>query len=316
MRKIIAIIVLIFIVLIGVFWYNQSLTPVNPQDKTETMFVIPPGSGIKAIANNLKRSGLIRNSLTFTFHVQQSGLDKKIQAGDFRLSPSLSSQEIATTLTEGSEDIWVTIPEGKRAEEVAAILEQKLTSFDSSWSDELIKNEGYLFPDTYLIPRDATIESVVTRLTDTFTLKYKSVNNSTDLSQQQIVILASLIEREARHDQDRPLISSVIHNRLDIGMGLQIDATVQYAVGFDTSEQKWWKKNLTLNDLKINSLYNTYLRAGLPPGPIASPGLKALQAAANPADTNYIYYITDKNGVNRYGSTLDQHNANISKYGL
>lgn len=316
MRKIIVILAVIAVIVSGVFWWNHSLSPVNQQNKTETMFVIRQGSGIKAIAADLKKSGLIRNSLTFTLFVKQSGLDKKIQAGDFRLSPSLSAKQIAIILTQGSEDIWVTIPEGKRAEEVAVILEDKIATYDDTWLVELKTHEGYLFPDTYLIPRDATLTTVVNTLTDTFALRYKSVTNATNLTREQIVILASLIEREARHDEDRPLISSVIHNRLEIGMALQIDATVQYALGFDSNEQKWWKKNLTYGDLRINSLYNTYLRTGLPPTPIANPGLKALQAAANPANTNYLYYITDKNGINHYATTLDQHNANIRKYGL
>jgi len=316
MRKIISILLLVLIISGGIFWWNQSLSPVNQQDKTETMFVIRQGSGIKAIANDLKKSDLIRNTLSFTLFLQQSGLDKKIRAGDFRLSPSLSAQKIAKILTESSEDIWVTIPEGKRAEEVASILEQKLTGFDDTWQNELRTHEGYLFPDTYLIPRDASLDTIIKTLTNTFELRFKSVVNSTDLTREQLVTLASLIEREAKHDEDRPLISSVIHNRLDIGMAVQIDATVQYAVGYDDTEQKWWKKNLTFADLKINSPYNTYLRTGLPPAPIANPGLKALQAAANPASTDFLYYITDKNGINHYAKTNDQHNANIRKYGL
>jgi UPF0755 protein len=314
MRKGIVFLSIIAVILIGFFWWNLNLMPVNARDHNEVMFTVPPGSGIKAIARSLQSQGLIRNSFIFTIMTQQSGLDKKIQAGDFRLSPALSSKEIATRLSKGVEDIWVTIPEGKRAEEIAAILKDKIPEYDSSWEDELIKNEGYLFPDTYLIPHNATIDSIVTLLTSTFAERYKAVTtNKTNLTQQQIVTLASLIEREARHDQDRPLISSVMHNRLDIGMPLQIDATVQYAIG---TEGDWWKKDLTFDDLKVNSPYNTYVVTGLPPGPISNPGLKALQAAANPDNTDYLYYITDKNGVNHYAKTGEEHNANIRRYGL
>ena len=316
MRRGFAFLSIIIIILVGFFWWNINLTSVNSRDHTEIMFSVSPGSGIKVISQNLKSQGLIRSSLIFTLMTQQSGLDKKIQAGDFRLSPSLSSKEIAIRLSKGIEDIWVTIPEGKRSEEIAAILRDKIPQYDSSWETELIKHEGYLFPDTYLIPHNATIDSIVSLLTSTFTEKYKSVTpNTTDMSESKIVILASLIEREGRLDQDRPLISSVMHNRLQIGMPLQIDATVQYALG-EQDNNSWWKKDLTFDDLKINSSYNTYLNPGLPPGPISNPGIKALQAAANPADTNYLYYITDKNGINHYATTLDQHNANIRKYGL
>lgn len=314
MHKGIVFLSIVAVILIGFFWWNLNLLPVNTRDHNEVMFTVPPGAGIKAIARDLKSQGLIRNPFIFTIMTQQSGLDKKIQAGDFRLSPSLSSKEIASRLSKGVEDIWVTIPEGKRAEEIAAILKDKIPEYESSWEDELVKHEGYLFPDTYLIPHNATIESIITLLTSTFAERYKAVTtNKNDLTKEQIVILASLIEREARHDQDRPLISSVMHNRLEIGMPLQIDATVQYAIG---TEGDWWKRDLTLDDLKVNSSYNTYLVTGLPPSPISNPGLKALQAAANPADTDYLYYITDKNGINHYAKTGDEHNANIRRYGL
>jgi UPF0755 protein len=314
MRKGIVFLSIIAVVLVGFFWWNLNLSPVNPRDHNEVMFTVSPGSGLKAIARNLESQGLIRNSFIFTIMTQQSGLNKKIQAGDFRLSPSLSSKEIATRLSKGVEDIWVTIPEGKRAEEVAAILKDKIPEYDNSWERELTAHEGYLFPDTYLIPHNTTIGDIVSLFTSTFEERYKAVTiNSTAMSKEQIVTLASLIEREGRHDQDRPLISSVMHNRLDIGMPLQIDATVQYAIG---TEDDWWKKDLTFDDLKVNSPYNTYLVTGLPPGPISNPGLKALQAAANPAKTDYLYYITDQDGVNRYAKTGEEHNANIRKYGL
>ena len=192
-----------------------------------------------------------------------------------------------------------------------------MPNYESTWDDQLPSHEGYLFPETYLLPHNSTIQSIVTTLTDTFNDRYKEVTlGKTTLNQSQLVILASLIEREGRKDEDRPLIASVIYNRLAIGMPLQIDATVQYALGYNSYEKTWWKKDLTYDDLKINSTFNTYTNTGLPPTPICNPGIKSIQAAANPANTNYLYYITDKNGVNHYAATLDQHNANIRKYGL
>lgn len=308
---------LVIVFIIGLIYWNTSLTPVNPRDKSEVLFVVPQGAGLKAISRDLKEKGLIKNPLIFTLMVQQSGLAKKIQAGDFRLSPSMTSQQIAQALTKAVLDIWVTIPEGKRAEEVAEILKDRMPNFDPSWEQQLIQHEGYLFPETYLIPRNASIENIIQLLTNTFDEKYKEVNTGrTNLTKDQIVTIASLIEREARHDEDRPLISSVIHNRLEIGMALQIDATVQYALGYNQFEKNWWTKGLSLSDLKVSSPYNTYTNPGLPPGPIASPGLKALQAAANPANTNYLYYITDRNGINHYAKTNAEHEANIRKYGL
>ncbi|HVZ58561.1 MAG TPA: endolytic transglycosylase MltG [Patescibacteria group bacterium] len=306
----------IFIVVLLFMWYGQSLSPANTHNTTQTTFVISPGEGLRAVAKNLKKNNLIKNDIAFTIMVFVSGLDKKIQAGDFRLSPSESSRQIAQDLTKGTLDIWVTIPEGKRAEEIAAIFKTKLSNYDLSWNQQLNQHEGYLFPDTYLIPHDADIQAIITMMTDNFSKKYAQVTNSTSMSQNQIVILASLIEREANTKEDRPLISSVLHNRLDLGMPLQVDATVQYALGYDTTQKTWWRKNLSLDELHTPSDYNTYVNPGLPSGPICNPGLAALQAAANPAKTNYLYYITDKNGINHYASTLDQHNANIKKYGL
>ncbi|MBP6881941.1 MAG: endolytic transglycosylase MltG [Candidatus Levybacteria bacterium] len=314
MRKVTVLFVgAILLVLLGLSWWSNNLKPVNPRDNSEKMFVIAQGSGTRQISRDLKKEGLIKDENVFFFYLRQGGFEKKIQAGDFRLSPSMSADKIAKTLTEGSIDVWVTIPEGKRAEEIAEILEAKVASYEPSWEAELVKHEGRLFPDTYLVPRDSTIESIITLLTNTFEARYETVTNKTSYSKNDVVTIASLIEREARHDEDRPIISSVIHNRLDIGMALQIDASIQYAKGYKGA---WWKP-VTLAEYKsVKSDYNTYLFAGLPPGPIANPGLEALQAAGNPASTDYIYYITDQNGINRYAKTLDQHEANKAKYGL
>lgn len=311
--SILPILVIIFAIL-GFFWWQQGTAPVNKNDKSEKLFVINPGSGLKVIADDLKNEGLIRDTTVFTLLVRQKGLDKKILAGDFRLSPNMTPLQIATALTESPLDIWITIPEGKRAEEIAEILEERVPTYEPSWEDQLVEHEGYLFPDTYLIPKDVDIETVISLLTNIFEERYATIDTSnTDLTKEEIVILASMIEREAKHDEDRPIISSVMHNRLDIGMALQIDATIQYAKGRPGA---WWAP-VTLAEYKsVKSPYNTYLQPGLPPGPIANPGIKALDAAANPANTDYLYYITDQNGVNRYAETNEQHNANIERYGL
>jgi UPF0755 protein len=273
--------------------------------------------GVKAIGAKLQEAHLIKSAFAFYLTVKRLKLENKIQAGDFQLSPSDSTETIAQNLTKGALDVWVTIPEGKRAEEVTQILKDaSFPSYDSTWQTQLKAHEGYLFPDTYLIQKNATIEQIISLLTSTFDNKIASLPNRTNLSSAKIVILASLIEREAKKDEDRPLVSSVMHNRLDIGMPLQIDATVQYALGYDYYGKTWWKKELTFDDLKLNSPFNTYTNTGLPPTPIANPGIKALEAAASPATSSFLFYITDKNGVNRYAKTLTEHNANIKKYGL
>lgn len=235
-----------------------------------------------------------------------------IQAGSYKLSPSMNLQEITDTLKHGTLDVWVTFPEGVRAEEVADILSKNIGGVDDAFRQKLIANEGYLFPDTYLIPRDANADLIIRMMRNNFDKKTASLpvaSNTSKLGED--VIIASLIEREAKNAQDRPLVSSVIHNRLEAGMPLELDATVQYALG--KTEGKWWKQ-VTSDDLKINSSYNTYKNAGLPPTPICNPGLSSIKAAENPANTNYLFYVSDKNGNLHFATTLDQQNANITKY--
>ena len=318
MKKIIIVLVILIISsIITLFWWQNGLLPANSSNKTPKIFVINNGDGVKEITNNLKKEGLIRDSIVFFLFTRINGLDRQIQAGDFRLNPSMNTLEIANALTHGTLDIWVTIPEGVRAEEIADILKAKIPTYEESFREELNKNEGYLFPDTYLIPRDADITMILTLLKNTFATKYESVDTSnSSFTKEELVKIASLVEREAKRDEDRPLVASVIINRLELGMKLDIDATIQYALGYQTDEKRWWKKGLTFNDLKIKSPYNTYLVAGLPPTPIANPGIESLRAAANPASTNYLFYITDGKGINRYAKDLEGHNENIRKYGL
>jgi len=315
MRKLIILLFLIAFLLTGfLLWWVNGLRPVSKTDTSQKSFIVRKGAGIREISNNLKNEGLVRDSVIFFLLVKQQGLEKKIQAGSFRLSPSQSAEQIAKSLTIGTQDIWITVPEGKRAEEIAEILKESLPTYNDTWLPILIENEGYLFPDTYLFPKEATIELIVATMRNTFDSRFEEVENHTNLSPEEIVILASLIEREARHQEDRPLVSSVMHNRLKIGMALEIDATVQYAIG---TQNKWWP---VLQDAARNiapdSPYNTYRNTGLPPGPICNPGLAVMEAAANPADTDYLFYITDKTGTNRYARTNAEHNANIKKYGL
>ncbi len=319
MRKLIVVIIFIAVILGGAFlWWSNGLLPANTKNKTPTIFVIEKGQGVREIANSLKQKGLIKDPVVFFLLIKQRGLDNKIQAGSFRLLPSMKAEEIAENLTHGTLDIWVTIPEGKRADEIADILKEKVPTYEPSWRQVLNQNEGYLFPDTYLFPKDAEINLVVSIMKNNFNQKYASldVSDASTLSQKEIVTIASLIEREARFTEDLPIVASVILNRYNIGMKLDIDATVQYALGYKPQEKTWWKKGLTYDDLALNSPYNTYKNSTLPPTPISNPGLGALQAVVNPAETDYLFYISDKTGHNHYAKTLAEHEANIKKYGL
>jgi len=318
MKRYLALLILVVVVaLITFLWWQNGQLPANPKDKTPKVFVVKKGEGVREIANNLKSVGLIKDPIVFFLMTKQEGLDKQIQAGDFRLNPSMSAQEIATNLTHGTLDIWTTIPEGLRATEIAAILKAKIPSYKDSWEAELGANEGYLFPDTYLIPRDADINMVLKLMKNNFQAKYDSVKNTktTTLTDAQTIIVASIIEKETKFAEDRPIVASVIMNRLNMGMALQVDPSIAYTLGYQADTKSWWKKDLTLDDLKINSPYNTYKNTGLPPTPISNPGLSSIQAALAPANTNYLYYFSDKQGHLHFEKTVEEHNADIKKYG-
>ncbi|HEX7042000.1 MAG TPA: endolytic transglycosylase MltG [Patescibacteria group bacterium] len=312
-KRLIILIVSLFVILTASFLWIRGTGAVNPKSTDEKIFVVEKGQGLRAIASNLQNQGLINDQFIFFIRVRLMGLDGKIQAGDYKLSPSMNPDEIAKTMTKGSLDVWVTIPEGKRATEIGEILQNKISTFDVSWTPKLSENEGYLFPDTYLIPHDGTIEQIISIMRNNFDIKYEeaSQNPTSHLSKEDAVILASIVEREGKSPEEMKMIASVLENRLNIGMALQADATIQYALG---STIKWWPTPSASN-LKLNSPYNSYLNPGLPPTPISNPGLDALTAVFHPADTNYLYYFTDGKGITHYARTLDEQNANIRKFG-
>lgn len=294
------------------YWFLGK-QPINKNDKSEKVFVVKQQENVRDIASSLKQQGLIKSTLVFFFTIKQMRLDDKIQAGDFRLSPSMDVLQIAQALTHGSIDVWVTIPEGKRATEIAEILKLKLPSFQSDWTDKLVSQEGYLFPDTYLFPTDATVTLIITTMENNFLTKYnQAIANTTTnkLSKSDTVILASIVEREGKNPTEMKQIASVLENRISIGMALQTDATIQYALG---KGGRWWP-TVTPFDLQTNSAYNTYKNAGLPPTPIANPGFNSLNAVLHPADTNFLFYFTDSKGITHFAKTLDEQNGNINKF--
>ncbi len=306
-------------------YYNVLLEPVSKSSKSpQVSFVITPGQPLVQIASNLEKQHLIKNAFAFRLLVAQMRISQNIQFGDFSLAANMSAKEIATTLTHGAIDVWVTIPEGLRVEEQAARIEQKLKfgsntdyQFDKKQYIQLAK-EGYMFPDTYLIPKDATAQGVVNRLSDTFSQKVSqsllAKGREHGLSPEDIVVLASLLEKEAKTSTEKPIIAGILLNRINAGLPLQVDATVSYAKGYDSAQNTWWSQVTTDEYQDIKSPYNTYLHLGLPPGPIASPGLDSITAAANPAQTDYYYYLHDSSGKIHYAKTSQEHQQNIQKY--
>ncbi len=284
------------------------------------------GRSASEIGRELYDKGLIRNPLAFKFYVQLTDKSDQIQAGEFRLSPSYSLEKIVDTLSGPPLELWVTVPEGLRREEVVekfiAGLEKQgpdMIDFRKEFLQESVDMEGYLFPDTYLFPRDVSASKVVSTLRNTFDKKMQEIGNNypNGYSLDNIVTLASLIEREAITDEERPVVAGILYNRLINDWPLQIDAAVQYAIASANCKGKvecsWWPKNLTQEDLEIDSPYNTYKYSGIPPAPISSPGLESLKAAADPESSDYFFYI-HADGKIYYAKTLSEHNANVRKY--
>ena len=318
MKRIFILLILIIVFVIAFYlYYKEGTLPVDKSSSESKIFVIRPGENLSEIANNLANQKLIRNKVVFYLVVKRLGIERKIQAGDFRLSPSLNTHEIAKSLTHGTLDVWLTIIEGMRKEEVAQQVSQSLNIPEI----EFLKyaREGYLFPDTYLIPKSATAVAVIKIFEDNFNRRFndelREKARIKGFTVEQVVTLASLVEREARFPEDRPKVASVLLNRLENEMKLDIDATVQYALGYQSEEKSWWKQQLSLEDLALDSPYNTYKNAGLPPEPIANPGLASIQAVigANP-NSPYLYYISDKSGHLHFARNLEEHNENIRKY--
>lgn len=303
--------------------YNYQLQAPS-RDETPKRFVIKPGQPITQISRNLKETGLVKNAFAFRLLVAQMGIGKNIQAGDFRLSANLPAKELAKLLTHGAIDIWITFPEGLRKEEMAEIIEANLKSSENDKyvfnKKEFIKiaQEGYMFPDTYLIAKDATSDDIANRLKNTFDEKIdqklllKGAKNN--LTKDEVIILASVIEREAKSNEERPIIAGILLNRLNAGVALQVDATVQYAKGYDSAKDSWWPQVTTRDYESVDSLYNTYLHVDLPPAPISNPGIESIRAAAEPAATDYLYYLHDTEGKIHYAKTVEEHNANIREF--
>jgi UPF0755 protein len=312
-------------------WNAGDLTQRRDPAGAEQLFVIQPGESVVSISNRLEQAGLIRSASTFRAYLLWTGLDTIIQTGTYRLSPAQSGFDIAqmlksTTMTE----VTFTVLPGWRMEEIAASLPTSgldippevflAAASASAVSLDLIpaeaSAEGFLYPDTYILPRTTTADQLVSILIQGFNshlpAEARAAYDRHGLTLYQAVIMASIIQKEAVVEAEMPLIASVFYNRLAIGMKLQTDPTVQYALGYNSAQGTWWTNPLSGNDLKMDSPYNTYLHPGLPPGPISNPGLTALEAVANPAQTNYYYFQAkcDGSGLHNFAETLEQHLQN------
>ena len=312
-------------------WYDGLLTRPRDAFGAEQVFTIGIGEPVNSVAVNLQDVGLIRDAEAVRAYLIYSGLDTSIQAGEYRLSPAMSAIDIARELQDAtSTEVKFVILPGWRMEEIAASLPTSGLAFapdeflaaagtpsgEFDFLADAASAEGVLYPDTYIVPRAVTASDFVTGLIRNFALHLTpDLTNGFEqqgLTVYQAVTLASIVEREAVQDDEKPLIASVYINRLNIGMKLDADPTVQYALGYDFGMGKWWKSPLKLDDLQVDSYFNTYFYTGLPPTPIANPSLDSLNAVAFPAETPYYYFRArcDGSGYHEFAVTFDEHLAN------
>jgi UPF0755 protein len=282
--------------------------------------------------------GLIKDAQLFLWLVRYEGVDAQLEAGDYELRPNMTMDEIIGTLQHGRlREVRVTIPEGRRAEEIAASLEQQgLVDAQAFMAvvgtgefayeflidrpgDAPSSVEGFLFPETYRIPSDYDSHQIVDLMLYTFGERFsaqmRQMAANRGMTIHEVVTLASIVEREAVIAEERPVVASVYLNRLEEGTYLQSDPTAQYALGYQEETGQWWKIPMSLeHDMVVDSPYNTYMYPGLPPGPICSPGLESLRAVLEPAETSYLFFFSRGDGSHAFAETYEEHLRNQELY--
>ena len=302
-------------------WCSEASGPRDP-----VAFVVRKGASGSEIVDGLHEQGVVRCGLVSSWRLRRSGLEDRFRSGTFELTTNMTPDqafEVLTTPPEPVPTLRLTIPEGYRLTQIAERVDEEIgipaKSFmraagSGSWSlspylpEEADSIEGFLFPETYFVREDTDADGIIRRLLDQFGTEAGSLpwDNADALGVEpyEVVIIASMIEREAALDRERPIIAGVIYNRLKIGMALGIDATLLY-------DDPTPDGQLSFSDLEFDSPYNTRINAGLPPTPIASPGRASLEAALNPADTPFLFYVLcGADGHHAFGETAQEHEAN------
>lgn len=330
---------------------RDALTWPASVDGRPVRFEVAPGTPARVIGRNLREAGLIGDDLLFEAYVRVNGLAASLEAGTFILTPNMTMVEIVELLQRArAASVTLTIPEGWRIEQIADYLQQAgifadpdgaaryreqalsgdLTGLDPARYPFLQDRpagaslEGYLFPDTYELPAEgATPADLLKRQLDVFAARVVPAYDearaagTTDLDLHTVLIVASIVEREAVIAAERPDIAGVYLNRLAIGMRLEADPTVQYAMGYQPATGQWWKTPVFLEEYSnVISPYNTYLNDGLPPGPIAAPGLSSVRAVLAPAEHDYLFFVAtpDGTGAHVFARTFDEHLQNVRRY--
>ena len=310
------------------YMVNRIQQPYKGFSEPERFVEIPSGTGAAEIRRRLVESGVVSDELAFRAALMWTGQSRALKAGEYRFDRPMSVVDVVEKLASG--DVYghpITFPEGLTIREMAEIVEShgfgKADEFIKAARDGSLVNdldpaakdlEGYLFPETYTLPRGTPVATLVSLMVDRFRETYTALeanrSGQVDLSTRQIVTLASLVEKETGKAEERPLVAAVYRNRLDKNMAMQADPTVVYAL----VKAGTYDGNIRKRDLSFDSPYNTYRYAGLPPGPIASPGRAALEAALAPADVDYLYFVSRNDGSHAFAETLAEHNANVQEY--
>ena len=330
MRKLGIIALYIIIPIIsGVVSYKMAehyfFAPLDPNNSTTSIFEVAPDKSFREVAADLEVDNYIRDRLAIRLLAKYQKKDTLVMAGEYEFSPSMSPQEILDAMVEGKMILRrITFKEGITINEIGPILEEagvtQKALFDAALEDPQLRDElkvpadsfeGYLFPETYRIQRNTPARKVIQTLRNQLDAVWADAWNlrliELEMTRHQILTLASIIEKESGNSEEQPIVSSVFHNRLAKGMRLQSDPTVIYGIPH-------FNGNITKADLQTPTPYNTYVISGLPPGPIANPGMTAIKAALYPADTTYLFFVGNGKGRHIFSETLDQHNQAVNLY--
>lgn len=307
-KALLAFLIAFFVSVFSVFIFSATTNfPVG------TVVEINSGESLQSITVKLKKDNIIRSEFLFRSLVILFGGENKVIAGDYLLTEKEGIFSLARRFVGGRFDIYtvkITIPEGWNIFQMADYLEKNLVLFNKKQFLDLAKNkEGYLFPDTYFVSGSISPGEVIKMFQDNYIKKITLLEKEIQASghtEKEIITMASILEGEAL-PKDRNVVAGILWKRLEMGMPLQVDSTFSYINGKNTYE-------LTLDDLKIDSLYNTYKYKGLPPGPINNPGLEAITSALNPIKTKYLYFLTEKDGTIHYAKTFEEHKENKELY--
>jgi UPF0755 protein len=339
MQKYIVLFVILFVLVvpvIGYFYYKAAVLRPN-QSVDDITLVIESGEPLIGISQDLYDLGAVNSEFLFRFYILINGLEKELQSGVFSIPAGSSADEVAKILLTGIDDKRITFLEGWRVEEIAQHASENFEKIDYTDFINIAKrHEGYLFPDTYYFSADVTESEMINKLLETFDEKTNEMFENTDfdslgLTKEEVVIFASILEREINIEDDKRTVAGILIKRYKEGMLIGADASTQYLIApvrygcqlnssvvcpdaEIISDINWWPYDLTQAELDIKDPFNTRAVVGLPPTPIASPGLNSIEAVIEYEESPYYFYLSDKSGITRYAITYQQHNQNIQEY--